>query len=120
MDAFIEPLHIGDMSPVSTGDNATGWRIIQCIKIIHSKSLSAHPLKLLNQLAVIYANAGEPLTALSFLEEAISIHETDQTTIATMYQNNTWGGQPGHLCMAYPRYPRGFYRTVSASGSRRY
>ncbi len=52
--------------------------------IQNSKSLSAHPLKLLNQLAVIYANAGEPLTALSFLEEAISIHETDQTTIANM------------------------------------
>lgn len=47
-------------------------------------TLSAHPLGLLSQLAVIYANADVPLTALSFLEEALSIRETDQTTLSNI------------------------------------
>ncbi len=46
--------------------------------------LSERPLELLNQLAVVYANAGLPLTALSFLEEALSISETDVTTLSNI------------------------------------
>lgn len=46
--------------------------------------LSDSPLKLLNQLAVIYAATDEPLTALSFLEEALSIRETDETTLSNI------------------------------------
>lgn len=56
--------------------------------------LAARPLMLLNQLAAIYANAGLYLTALSFLEKALSIRETDKTTlsnIVTVLQNM---GQP--------------------------
>lgn len=53
-------------------------------------ALASQPLELLNQLAVIYANAGKYLVSLSFLEEALSISETDQTTlsnIVTVLQN---------------------------------
>lgn len=44
----------------------------------------SQPLKLLNQLAVIYANAGIYLTSLSFLEEALSIREDDKTTLSNI------------------------------------
>lgn len=44
-------------------------------------NLSENPLILLNQLAVLYANAGNPLNALSFLEEALDICDTDVTTL---------------------------------------
>lgn len=47
-------------------------------------TLSAHPLGLLNQLAVIFASADAPLTSLSYLEEALSIQETDQTTLSNI------------------------------------
>ena len=56
----------------------------------NDKQLTVAPLKLLNQLAVIYANAGVFLTALSFLDEALTIRETDRTTlsnIAVILQN---------------------------------
>lgn len=43
--------------------------------------LSASPLILLNQLAILYANAGNPLGALSFLEEALNICDTDVTSL---------------------------------------
>lgn len=48
------------------------------------KQFTENPLVLLNQLAVVYANAQNPITALSYLEEALSIQETDKTTL-----NNT-------------------------------
>ena len=53
-------------------------------------ALASQPLELLNQLAVIYTNAGKYLISLSFLEEALSVSETDQTTlsnIVTVLQN---------------------------------
>lgn len=56
--------------------------------------LAAQPLGMLNQLAVIYSGAGLHLAALPFLEEALSIRETDKTTlsnIAAVLQNM---GQP--------------------------
>ncbi len=46
--------------------------------------LAANPLRLLNQLAVIYANVGEFLCALFFLEEALSIRETDKDTLSNI------------------------------------
>lgn len=46
--------------------------------------LSDQPLELLNQLAVVYANAGLPLTSLSFLEEALAIRESDATTLSNI------------------------------------
>ena len=46
--------------------------------------LAAQPLGILNQLAVIYANAGLNLVSLSFLEEALSIRETDKTTLSNI------------------------------------
>ena len=45
------------------------------------KNLAENPLILLNQLAVLYTNAGNPLNALSFLEEALNICDTDVTTL---------------------------------------
>ncbi len=48
------------------------------------KRLTAHPLMLLNQLAVIYTDAQDFLTALCFLEEALSIHDTDATTLSNI------------------------------------
>ena len=41
----------------------------------------ANPIALLNQFAVLYANANNPLSALSFLEEALQICDTDVTTL---------------------------------------
>lgn len=48
------------------------------------KQFSHCSLGLLNQLAVIYANAGNPLVALSFLEEALTIQENDRTTLSNI------------------------------------
>lgn len=48
------------------------------------KHFTGNPLELLNQLAVIYTNTNSPLTALSYLEEALSIRETDKTTLANI------------------------------------
>lgn len=42
------------------------------------------PLRMLNQLAVVYADDNDNLTALTFLEEALSIQETDQTTLSNI------------------------------------
>lgn len=39
------------------------------------------PITLLNQFAVLYANANDPLKALSFLEEALQICDTDVITL---------------------------------------
>lgn len=39
-----------------------------------------NPLTLLNQLAILYAGVQNPLSALSFLEEALQICDTDVTT----------------------------------------
>lgn len=59
---------------------------LQCIVYIiqNTATLSPQPLELLNLLAVIYANAGVYLTALSFLEEALSISDTDSTTLSNI------------------------------------
>lgn len=48
------------------------------------KPFSGSPRILLNQLAVVYANAGNYLTSLSFLEEALSLKETDRTTLTNI------------------------------------
>lgn len=48
------------------------------------KQFHIAPLELLNQLAAIYVNANQPLIALSFLEEAIAIQETDRTTLSNI------------------------------------
>lgn len=56
--------------------------------------LSKQPLELLNQLAVVYANTGAALTALSFLEEALSIRETDTTTLSNIAAVLRNMGQP--------------------------
>lgn len=48
------------------------------------KQFSANSLELLNQLAVVYASSGISLTALSFLEEALTIKENDQTTMSNI------------------------------------
>lgn len=53
--------------------------IIQNFKQFH-----AHPIKLLNQLAVIFVNANQPLSALSLLEQALTIRETDRTTLSNI------------------------------------
>ena len=45
---------------------------------------SDRPLELLNRLAVIYADNRLFLTALSFLEEALSICETDRATLSNI------------------------------------
>ena len=42
---------------------------------------AGNPLTLLNQFAILYANAGNPLNALSFLEEALNICDTDVVTL---------------------------------------
>lgn len=54
--------------------------IMQNMQSLSGKPLD-NPLTLLNQLAVLYANAGNPLNALSFLEEALNICDTDVTTL---------------------------------------
>lgn len=48
------------------------------------KQFAGNPVTILNQLAVLYADAGSNLTALSFLEEALSLCETDQTTLSNI------------------------------------
>lgn len=45
------------------------------------KQFTDKPLELLNQLAVIYTNSGKLLIALSYLEEALSICDSDKTTL---------------------------------------
>lgn len=52
--------------------------------IQNTATLSSQPLELLNQLAVIYADAGANLVSLSFLEEALSISDTDNTTLSNI------------------------------------
>ncbi len=47
------------------------------------KQFSAQPLILLNQLALVYS-ASEPLTALSLLEAALTISESDSTTLSNI------------------------------------
>lgn len=42
------------------------------------------PLRMLNQLAFVYADAGDNLTALSFLEEALIIRNQDKTTLSNI------------------------------------
>lgn len=42
------------------------------------------PVEMLNRLAVIYSNAGENLTSLSFLEEALSLQENNKTTLTNI------------------------------------
>lgn len=48
------------------------------------KQFSSHALILLNQLATIYATSGDFLSALSFLETALTISETDVTTLTNI------------------------------------
>ena len=48
------------------------------------KQFTAHPLILLNQLAAIYADAENFLSSLCFLEEALSIRDTDHTTLSNI------------------------------------
>ena len=60
--------------------------------------LSSEPLKLLNQLSIIYANAGHYLTALSFLESALSIHETDRLTLSNIVSVLENMGHPEMTC----------------------
>lgn len=45
---------------------------------------SSDPMILLNQLAVVYTSASNHLTALCFLEEALSIQDTDKTTLSNI------------------------------------
>lgn len=51
------------------------------------------PLSLLNQLAVVYADAGRNLTSLSFLQEALALCETDPTTLSNIVAVLTNMGQ---------------------------
>lgn len=51
------------------------------------------PISLLNQLAVVYADAGENLTSLSFLQEALALCETDTTTLSNIVAVFTNMGQ---------------------------
>ncbi len=44
----------------------------------------ANPLLLLNQLAVIYGSTGNYLSALTFLEQALTINEADHTTLSNI------------------------------------
>ena len=48
------------------------------------KQFTDDPVAILNQLAVVYADAGNNLTSLSFLEEALAIQETNQTTLSNI------------------------------------
>lgn len=48
------------------------------------KQFASKPLELLNRLAVIYADKDLHLTSLSFLEEALSICETNKTTLSNI------------------------------------
>lgn len=56
--------------------------------------LSSYPLELLNRLAVIYENAGNYLTSLSFLEEALSLQETNRTTLSNIVSVLNHMGHP--------------------------
>lgn len=56
--------------------------------------LSSHPLELLNRLAVIYESAGDYLTSLSFLEEALPLQETNRTTLSNIVSVLTHMGHP--------------------------
>lgn len=58
------------------------------------KQLSGTPQILLNTLAGIYANAGEYLAALSFLEEALAICETNRNTLSNIISTLEHMGQP--------------------------
>lgn len=62
--------------------------------IQNSPQLALQPLELLNQLAVVYANAGLSLSALSYLEEALSVSETDKTTLSNIAAVLRNMGQP--------------------------
>lgn len=57
-------------------------------------ALSSHPLELLNRLAVIYESAGDYLTSLSFLEEALPLQETNRTTLSNIVSVLTHMGHP--------------------------
>ncbi len=48
------------------------------------KQFKADPIPLLNRLAVTYTNAKQPLTALYFLEEALSLNEQSKTTLSNI------------------------------------
>lgn len=48
------------------------------------KQFTDDPVALLNQLAVVYADTGNNLTSLSFLEEALAIQEINQTTLSNI------------------------------------
>lgn len=48
------------------------------------KQFADDPVTILNQLAVVYAESGNNLTSLSFLEEALALRETDQTTLSNI------------------------------------
>lgn len=48
------------------------------------KQFAVNPLILLNQLAVIFADARDFLASLCFLEEALSIRHTDNTTLSNI------------------------------------
>lgn len=54
------------------------------IYILQNFKQFTKPLQLLNQLAVIYTEHRTFLTALSFLEEALTIRETDYTTLSNI------------------------------------
>lgn len=48
------------------------------------KQFSDDPVTTLNQLAVVYAESQSNLTSLSFLEEALTLNETNQTTLSNI------------------------------------
>lgn len=56
--------------------------------------LSSCPLEMLNLLAVIYENAGNYMTSLSFLEEALPLQETNRTTLSNIVSVLTHMGHP--------------------------
>ncbi len=56
--------------------------------------LSSCPLELLNRLAVIYEEAGDYMTSLSFLEEALPLQETNRTTLSNIVSVLTRMGHP--------------------------
>lgn len=58
------------------------------------RQISDAPLEMLNQLAVIYAETGLFLTSLSFLEEALSIQETNRITLSNIVTVLQRIGQP--------------------------
>lgn len=54
---------------------------------------TANPIPILNQLAVVYAESGDNLTCLSFLQEALTLCETDPTTLSNIVAVFTNMGQ---------------------------